>query len=172
MIWCCREFNILPVVETAEQQYREPLPDLGQCHTRPAHGVPSRPAAEDDQNGKYVLTHLSYYTCLTSLLLSQSCSSMVERWLIARWVVRSSPHGRHIELLFLFFSQCSTTGVTEALMYYPVSGMVHIKEPLLLVVKSSPWGGSRFPISLSEWSFTICLTPYNRKIKCVECVVK
>ena len=42
-------------------------------------------------------------------------------------------------------------------------GMVHIKEPLLLIEKSSPCGGSRFPISLSEWSFTICLTPYNRK---------
>ena len=26
--------------------------------------------------------------------------------------------------------------------------------------------------SLSEWPLTICLTPYNRKIKCVECVVK
>ena len=33
-------------------------------------------------------------------------------------------------------------------------------------------GGSGFPLSLSEWSFTICPTPYNRKIKCVECVVK
>ena len=57
-------------------------------------------------------------------------------------------------------------------MHYPVCGMVHIKEPLLLIGKSSPCGSSRFPLSLSEWSFTICLTPYNRKIKCVECVVK
>ena len=48
-------------------------------------------------------------------------------------------------------------------MCYPVSGMVHIKEPLLLIIKSSPCGGSRFPISLSEWSFTICSMPYNRK---------
>ena len=46
---------------------------------------------------------------------------------------------------------------------YPVCGMVHIKEPLLLIEKSSPCGGSGFPLSLSEWSFTICLTPYNRK---------
>ena len=45
-------------------------------------------------------------------------------------------------------------------MCYPVCGMVHIKEPLLLIGKSSPCGGSRFPLSLSEWSFTICLTPY------------
>ena len=46
---------------------------------------------------------------------------------------------------------------------YPVCGMVHIKEPLLLIGKSSPYGGSGFPLSLSELSFTICLTPYNRK---------
>ena len=48
-------------------------------------------------------------------------------------------------------------------MCYPVCGMVHIKEPLLLIGKSSPCGGSGFPISLSEWSFTICSTQYNRK---------
>ena len=45
-------------------------------------------------------------------------------------------------------------------MFYPVCGMVHIKEPLLLIGKSSPCG---FPLSLSEWSFTICPMPYNRK---------
>ena len=48
-------------------------------------------------------------------------------------------------------------------MCYPVCGMVHIKEPLLLIGKSSLCGGSGFPFSLSEWSITICLTPYNRK---------
>ena len=46
-------------------------------------------------------------------------------------------------------------------MCYPVCEMVHIKEPLLLIDKSSLCGGSRFPFSLSEWSLTICLTPYN-----------
>ena len=49
-------------------------------------------------------------------------------------------------------------------MCYPVCGMVLIKEHLLLIGKSSPCNGSGFPISLSEWSFTICLTPYNRKL--------
>ena len=49
-------------------------------------------------------------------------------------------------------------------MCYPVCGMVHIKEPLLLIDKSSLCGGSGFPLSLSEWSFTICPTPYNRKL--------
>ena len=34
------------------------------------------------------------------------------------------------------------------------------KRPLLLIGKSSPCGGRFF---LSEWSFAICLAPYNRK---------
>ena len=46
---------------------------------------------------------------------------------------------------------------------YPVYGMVDIKEPLLLINKNSLFGGSGFPFSLSEWSLTICLTPYNRR---------
>ena len=36
-------------------------------------------------------------------------------------------------------------------MCYPVCGMVHIKEPLLLIGKSSPCGGSGFPLSLSHY---------------------
>ena len=41
-------------------------------------------------------------------------------------------------------------------MCYPVCGKVHIKESLLPVRKSNPCsGGSGFPLSLSEWSFTI-----------------
>ena len=49
-------------------------------------------------------------------------------------------------------------------MWYHICGMVHTKEPLLLIDKSSPCGGSGFPLSLSEWSLTICPTPYNRII--------
>ena len=49
-------------------------------------------------------------------------------------------------------------------MCYPVCGMVHIKEPLLFIDKSILCGGSGFPLSLSEWSFTICLMLYNRKV--------
>ena len=48
-------------------------------------------------------------------------------------------------------------------MCYPVCRMMHIKEPLLLIEKSSLCGSSGFPLTLSEWSFTICPTPYNRK---------
>ena len=40
-------------------------------------------------------------------------------------------------------------------MCYPVSGMVHLKKNLAVIGKSSLCGGSRFPLSLSEWSSTI-----------------
>ena len=59
------------------------------------------------------------------------------------------------------------TGVTKVVVC-AILWMVHIKEPLLLIEKSSPCGGSGFPLSLSEWSFTICLTPYNRKSVTME----
>ena len=48
-------------------------------------------------------------------------------------------------------------------MCYPVCGMVQLKEPLLLIGKSSPCGNSRFPLSLSEWSLSICPMPYKCK---------
>ena len=52
---------------------------------------------------------------------------------------------------------------TRCLDATPTRGMVHIKEPLLLIDKSSLCGGSGFPFTLSEWSLTICLTPYNHR---------
>ena len=70
--------------------------------------------------------------------------------------------GEPIEL-FLSSSQGSTTGVTKAVVCAILSGIVHIKEPLLLIGKSSLCGCSGFPFSLSEWSLTICLMPYNHK---------
>ena len=41
-------------------------------------------------------------------------------------------------------------------MCYPVYGMMHIKEPLLLIRKSSLCGGGGFPILLS------CHIPVNK----------
>ena len=83
---------------------------------------------------------------------------------MVRWIVGSILHG--VDPL----SWCNKG------MCYPVCGMVHIKEPLLLIEKnspcgrdgaykrtSSPFGDSRFPLSLSEWSFNICLMPYHHK---------
>ena len=43
-------------------------------------------------------------------------------------------------------SQCSLDWCNQGRgMCYPVCGMVHIKEPLLLIRKSSLCGGSGFP---------------------------
>ena len=62
-------------------------------------------------------------------------------------------------------SQCSTTDVINAMVWCcPVCGKVLIKEPLLLIKKQSPCSSSIVPpLSLSEWSFTVCPTPYDRK---------
>ena len=50
-------------------------------------------------------------------------------------------------------------------MWYPVCGMVHIKEPLLLIEKSGPYSGSiMLPLSLSKWSFTICAALCNPRL--------
>ena len=69
-----------------------------------------------------------------------------------------------VDPLSYFSFQCSITGVKKGHgMCYPVCGMMHIKEPLLLTRKSSLCGVSRLSLSLSEWSFTICLMPYNHK---------
>ena len=89
--------------------------------------------------------------------------------LVVRWVIGSIPHDGPIEL----FHRCIVhTDLVPASsprlvnksrsLCYHVCGMVHIKEPLLLIRKSSPCG-SWFPLSFSEWSFTICPMPYNRK---------
>ena len=48
------------------------------------------------------------------------------------------------------------TDVTKAVVCAILSGIVNIKEPLLLIGKSSPCGSSGFPLLLAEWSFTIC----------------
>ena len=68
---------------------------------------------------------------------------------MVRWVVGSILHGGPIEL---FLHDCCNKGRG---MCYPVCEMVNIKEPLLLIGKSRPCDDSGFPLSLSEWSFTI-----------------
>ena len=57
---------------------------------------------------------------------------------MVRWVVGSILHG------------------VDPLSYFSF-------QPVLLIDKSSLCGGSGFPFSLSEWSLTTCLTPYNRR---------
>ena len=90
-------------------------------------------------------------------------SSEVERSLMVRWVIGSILHGVDPLSYFSFRPVLHDWCNKGRGMCYPVCGMVHIKEPLLLIGKSSLCGGSGFPLSLSEWSLTICLTPYNRR---------
>ena len=90
-------------------------------------------------------------------------SSEVARSLMVRWVVGSILHGVDPLSYFSFQPVLHDWCNKGRGMCYPVCGMVHIKEPLLLIDKSSLCGGSGFPFSLSEWSLTICLTPYNRR---------
>ena len=82
---------------------------------------------------------------------------------MVRWVVGSIPHGGPIELFLVPAKVLHDWCNKGRDMCYHVCGMMHIKEPLLLIVESTTCGGSRFLLSLSEWSFTICLTPYNCK---------
>ena len=51
------------------------------------------------------------------------------------------------------------TGVTNAVVCAILS-VGHIKDTLLLIEENSRYsGGSGFPLSLYDWSFTICSTP-------------
>ena len=56
-------------------------------------------------------------------------------------LVRAFAHGamgHRIDPLYYFSFQCSTMDNKSHCMYYPVCGMAHLKEPLLLFKKSSP----------------------------------
>ena len=53
----------------------------------------------------------------------------------------------HLARLISRSSQYSTTGVTKVVVCVILSGMMHIKEPLLLIEKCSPCGSSRFPLA-------------------------
>ena len=99
-----------------------------------------------------------------TIVLGARCSSVVRAFAHGAMGRRIDPSwGGHIELFPPFQPVLHDWCNKGRGMCYPVCGMVHIKEPLLLIGKSSLCGGSGFPFSLSEWSLTICLTPYNRK---------
>ena len=90
-------------------------------------------------------------------------SSEVESSLMVRWVVGSIVHWVDPLSYFSFQPVLHDWCNKGRGMCYLVCGMVHIKEPLLLIDKTSLCGGSGFHFSLSEWFLTICLTPYNRR---------
>ena len=95
--------------------------------------------------------------------LGARCSSVTERSRMVRWVIGSILHGGPLEL----GARCSS--MVECSLMVRVCGIMHIKEPLLLIGKSRPCGSYRFPLSLSVWLFTICLMPYNRKYTVPDC---
>ena len=97
------------------------------------------------------------------MIASALCGAQLPRSLMVRCVVGSILHGVDPLSYFSFQPVLHDWCNKGRGMCYPVCGMVHIKEPLLLIGKSSLCGGSGFPFSLSEWSLTICLTPYNRR---------
>ena len=71
---------------------------------------------------------------------------------------RTHTHNTHIFYPLSYFS------FQPLLHDWCTKAVAHIKEPLLLISKNSAYRcGSRFPLSLSEWSFTICAAPYNNK---------
>ena len=76
---------------------------------------------------------------------------------VAPWVIGSILHGVDPLSYFSFQPVLHDWYNKDAIL----SVMVHIQEPLLLIGNSSLCGGSVFPLLLSEWSFTICPTPYN-----------
>ena len=99
---------------------------------------------------------MRFFYCL-SVSWGARCSSVV------RWVIGSILHGVDPLSYFSFQPVLHDWCNKGCGMCYPVCGMVHIKELLLLIKKSSPCGSSVFPFWLSEWSFTICPMPYNHK---------
>ena len=110
----------------------------------------------------WALSYKSQFCCYSNQA-GAGRSSEVERSLMVRWVVGSILHGVDPLSYFSFQPVFHNWFNKGRGMCYPVCGMVHIKEPLLLINKSSLCGSSGFPFSLSEWSLTICLTPYNRR---------
>ena len=78
-------------------------------------------------------------------------SSEVERSIMVRWVIGSILHGVDPLSYFSFQPVLHDWCNKGRGMCYPVCGMVHIKEPLMLIDKSSLCGSSGFSFSLSEW---------------------
>ena len=93
---------------------------------------------------------------MTRLVTGAKSSSVVRAFAHCAMGRRIDPSWNYFSFQPVFHDWCNKGCV----MYYPVCGMVHIKEPLLLIRKSKPCsGGSGFPLSLSEWPFTMCVMP-------------
>ena len=91
--------------------------------------------------------------------LNISCTQNSKHSLIVRWIDPSLwTHWAIFRSKPVLHGWCNK----RCGMCYPVCGMMHINVSLLLIKSGTPCGGTWFPLSLSEWFFNICPTPYNR----------
>ena len=138
---------------------------LGQALYPTAQTIPNK--NNSGHSFLFIIFIIKYNCCVKEVFDCHSQgagrSSEVERSLMVRLVVGSILHGVDPLSYFSFQPVLHDWCNKGRGMCYPVCGMVHIKEPLLLIGKSSLCGSSGFPFSLSEWSLTICLMPYNRR---------
>ena len=82
---------------------------------------------------------------MVSTTTGTRCSTVVERLSMVRCVVGSITHGVPL-------SQCSTTGITKAVVFVILSeGVMHIKEPLLLIENNTHVAAGGFLSRYLSW---------------------
>ena len=91
-------------------------------------------------------------------------SSEVARPIMVQWFVGSSLMVDSLSY-FLFQPVLQNWCNKGHGMCYRACGMIHIKDPLLLIGKSNPWTvGNSFPFLLIRWAVTIYWMLYNHKL--------
>ena len=94
--------------------------------------------------GFFLTTYFNSYSCYKGA----RCSSVVRAFAHGAMGRRIDPSGVDPMSYFLFQLMLHEWCNKGRGMCYPVCGMVHIKEPLLLIGKSSPYGGTGFPLAI------------------------
>ena len=92
--------------------------------------------------------HMGYFSDLQQGIFYMHHPHRQDRTYNSRWIVGSILHGVNPLSYFSFQPVPHDWCNKDCGMCYPVCGMVHIKEPLLLIGKSSPCGGSGFPLTI------------------------
>ena len=129
----------------------EPAPTLGRCKPTKLSSLSLTTKTSNTLRGRKtgkIASILTFYPCCGKSIWSL-CNGSSDRSLMASY--------------FSFLQVLPDWCNKGHGMCYTVSKMVHIKEFLLIIGKSSPCGSSGSPLLLSEWSFTICFMSYNRK---------
>ena len=76
---------------------------------------------------------------------------------ICSWCNRSLDQFFMVHTFFFHYSQCSTTGISKVV----VCPILSVQWCILKIPCCYCSDDSGFPLSLSEWYFTICPMPYN-----------